>query len=153
MPILNNAKRLFKKFSIPSTDKDSPDETRFLFLKKLFLSIATEKLSDRNDVLPQQYIRIARSLSSGEVLLLLASFRVAKNDRQIRDFGSWMAKAEEYSGLRHHELIMLYDLDLTSKKLIIERGIQMNIGEHHRLTSIGYEMCRFIEHYDQEEAG
>jgi hypothetical protein len=86
-------------------DSDSPDEIRFSFLKKLFISIATEELSNRDDVLPQQYIRIARTLSSGEILLLLASFRVAKHDRQIREYGDWMAKIKEYSGLRHNELI------------------------------------------------
>ncbi len=135
-------------------DKDSPDEIRFSFLKKLFLSIATENLSDRGSVLPQQYIRIVRTLSSGAILLLLASFRVAKNDMATaREFGNWMAKVKEYSGLRHDELIVLYDQELTSKKLILDRGITMSIGKHHRLTSLGYEICRFIEHYEQEEGG
>lgn len=135
-------------------DRDSPDEIRFSFMKKLFLSIATEVLSNRDDVPPQQYMRIARGLSSGEILLLLAGFKVAKNDKSTvgRDFGAWMSKAIEYSGLRHAELIQLYEQELISKKLFHLSRSTMHIGEHHRLSSLGYEICRHIEHYEEGEA-
>ncbi len=135
-------------------DRDSPDGVKFSFMKKLFISIGTEQLSDRESVLPQQYIRIARSLSSGEILLLSAGFKVAKSDRTIvgQDFSVWMAKVLEYSGLGHPELIQLYEQDLTSKKLLLLSSGTMHTGQHHRLTSLGYEICRFVEHYEEDMA-
>jgi hypothetical protein len=59
-------------------DRDSPDEIRFSFLKKLFITIASEKLSNRDSFLPQQYMSIARSLTSGEIIVLLSTYRAAR---------------------------------------------------------------------------
>lgn len=132
-------------------DKDSPDEVRFSFLKKLFLSIATEELSNREDVIPQQYMKIARALDSGEVLVLLASYEIAKKGRDVIDFPAWMHNVRDYSGLKHAELIQLFEKTLIEKKLILPSFGSMHTAEHHRLTSLGYEMCRFIEHYDKTQ--
>ena len=137
-------------------DNDSPDEIRFSVLKKLFLSVATEGLSNRDDVLPQQYIRIARTLDSGQVLLLLASLKAARNDRAVigRDYGTWLERVKAYSGLRYTELIQSNEEGLVSKRLLMPLSSigGMNPGEHARLTSLGLELCRFIEHYDQVQS-
>jgi len=51
-----------------------PDQIRFEVLKKILLLSATEKYSSRNDILPQQYMRLIRELNPGEVLVLLTAY-------------------------------------------------------------------------------
>lgn len=51
-------------------DSDKPDKIRFEFMKKIFLSAATEKGQNTDSILPQQYMFISRQLTSGDILLL-----------------------------------------------------------------------------------
>ena len=59
-------------------DKDSPDEVRFKILKQIFLVAASEEISDRDSFLPLQFMKIARSLTDGEVILLTTIWRISK---------------------------------------------------------------------------
>ena len=59
-------------------DNDIADEDRFSFIKKIILVSATEKYSSKNDILPQQYIRIVKNLSNVELLILIAAFNASK---------------------------------------------------------------------------
>ena len=137
-------------------DKDSPDENRFSFLKKIFLTAATESITDRSSLLPQQYMKICRTLSSGEVLVLQATFAIAKtgewnpNDINVQN---WLKKIAERSALRYPELIEIHERNLMDKNLITPRiysdnsGIKM--GKYFRLSELGYEICKFIESYEE----
>lgn len=60
-------------------DRDSPDSLRFRMLKAIFLGAATETQSTRDSVLPQQYMSICRSLSSGEALVLQATYAIVEH--------------------------------------------------------------------------
>lgn len=132
-------------------DKDSPDEIRFSFLKKIFLITATEKLSSRDEILPQQYMRICRGLSSGEVLVLLATFQRSKqgsinpNDTSVR---TWLIEIAGQSSLRYPELVETHEKTLVGKNLLSQRihsdqsGVVL--GQHYRLTDLGYDICKFI---------
>jgi len=61
-------------------EKVIPDELRFSIIKRVFLVAATESVSDRNSLLPQQYMKICKKLESGEIMVLNATYFVAKED-------------------------------------------------------------------------
>lgn len=138
-------------------DKDSPDEVRFSVLKKIFLVAATEMKSMRDSVLPQQYMRLCRGLSAGEILVLSTTYHIAQNDvpKQIDSSAvNWLAKIAENSGLKYWELVEIHERNLIEKNLLTRReqadrsGVRL--GKHYRLTGLGYEICQFIEGYDKK---
>lgn len=138
-------------------DKDSPDEVRFSVLKKIFLVAATEMKSMRDSVLPQQYMRLCRGLSAGEILVLSTTYHIAQNDvpKQIDSSAvNWLAKIAENSGLKYWELVEIHERNLIEKNLLTRReqadrsGVRL--GKHYRLTGLGYKICQFIEGYDKK---
>lgn len=129
-------------------DKDSPDDVRFKLLKKIFLISATETFSDRNSVIPQQFMKIARSLSSGEVLLLKAFSKLGKDHNYNfidRDDISRESYLEE-SGLGYQELFMIYYDDLFKKGFVPDPS---KVKDNYWLTGLGVAFCSFIENYDE----
>jgi len=141
-------------------DRDSPDHTRFAAIKRVFLNTATERLSSRDSVLPQQYMRICRKLSSGEVLVLQATFQLAKEyGESVPELGAtgWLRRLAETSHLTHEELVELHEHTLMEKNLISPRRYGDRSGivqtKHFRLTALGYELCRFMqEHLIEKDA-
>jgi hypothetical protein len=138
-------------------DTDKPDETRFTFLKKIFLIISTEKISDKNSLLPQQYMRICRSLTSGEILTLIGNYKIVLKgefERNTHNVELWLKDVASASGLVHKELVSVHETNLIKKGLITERTYSDKSGfratEYFRLTGMGYEICKFIEAYDQD---
>jgi len=136
-------------------DQDAPDEVRFTLLKKIFLTTATETVSDRNSVLPQQYMRICRGLSSGETLVFLAAHKLAVEGTASTKPGHaihWLESVAQTSGLVHPELVELHERNLIEKNLITPRHYPdrsgVNLGQHYRITNLGWEICRFITEYD-----
>jgi hypothetical protein len=138
-------------------DKDSPEEIRFSFLKRLFLSAATEKVKTRDSVLPQQYMRICRGLSSGEVLILQAAYSIAKkggyeNDSSARQ---WLQIIANESGLELSELVDIHDRTLEEKQLLVPRrhGDRSGVilGKYYRLTNLAFEICEFISAYEERD--
>jgi len=137
-------------------DKDMPDELRFTVLKKIFLVSATETVSDRNSHLPLQFMQIARSLSSGEILVLEATFRIGRDKSLWQPKGGapdWLRNIAEYSGLRYPDLVETHEDRLMSKHLISPRehrdGSGVRFGEYYRLTDLGFELCSYIEQYTE----
>ena len=139
-------------------DKDSPDEVRFAVLKKIFLTAATESISDRESVLPQQYMKVSRSLSSGEILVLLGAYKMVTEKPDEIDTGTsangWLAKIAVVSGLVHPELVEVHEEGLINKNLLTSRvhsdrsGVA--VGEHYRLTSLAWGLCGFLRDYDNQ---
>jgi hypothetical protein len=136
-------------------DKDSPDEIRFEVMKKIFLVASTETASDRNSLLPYQFLRLCRGMSSGEVIVLNATYRIAKSE-QIPDVSGavnpWLNAIAKESGLGHASLVEIYEEELIKKHLISRRlyhdGSGVDAKPHFRLTSLGLELCDFIASYD-----
>ncbi len=136
-------------------DKDMPDEARFTVLKKIFLLAATETASDRNSHLPLQYMQIARTLTSGEILVLNAEYSVTKNRKlwagKSQTAHDWFNIITEVSELQYPELVEIHEEELMKKKLFLPRTFADRSGvylqEHLRLTKLGYELCRYIENY------
>lgn len=138
-------------------DKDSPDEVRFKVLKQIFLVAASEQISDRNSFLPQQFMRIARSLTDGEVMLLSTIYEMNKAHEGEYDshYGAsrWIREVTEASGMKHIALVEIHEESLMNKRLLSPRlhgdrsGVQ--VRPYYRLTDLGYELCQFIENYEE----
>ena len=139
-------------------DKDSPDEVRFRVIKQIFLVAASEEVSDRNSLLPQQFMKIARSLSSGEVVMLKTIWQIANNNESKGKIGKsqsdWIKTVADSSGLYYKELVRIHEKGLMDKKLLILmdtfiRATEEQRSRNYRLTELGYEFCNFIEKYDE----
>lgn len=142
-------------------DKDSPDEIRFSTMKKVFLVAATEEISNRDSILPQQYMWICRGLSSGEILVLGATHRQCKNQYNQNEtlITEWLAAIKNESGLNHTSLVEIHEQNLITKKLIMPRIKPAHIsqvethaylGDYFRITDLGNAICQFIEQYESE---
>ena len=137
-------------------DSDAPDELRFSILKKIFLVSATETVSDRNSHLPLKFMQIARSLTSGEILVLEATFRIGKDTSLWEPkggAGEWLIKIAEHSGLRYPELVETHEEGLIRKYLVSRRvhadKSGVSFGQRYRLTDLGFELCDYIEKYTE----
>ena len=100
-------------------------------------------------------MKIARSLSDGEVLLLATIWQIASNHQgEYEPYGAarWIQEVTEASGMRYEELVEIHEQGLMDKRLLSPRqhgdrsGVILN--PHYRLTDLGYEVCRFIDKYE-----
>jgi len=146
---------------LESLDKDVPDDIKFKAMKNLFLNIASEKLSSREDVLPSQLIKIFRSLSSGELLVLVSSYQAWRkgewkarqatkgNCSNSADSSYWMTEMLSLTGLQFPELIRINESLLLNKRLlshfVYDDGSAFECSEYYRLTALGHKLCVFIE--------
>jgi hypothetical protein len=141
--------------------KDSPDEIRFSVLKKILLVAAGETKSTRESLAPQQYMRIGRQLSDGEILVLFACYRALKDESDIAwrteqnvSAGVWAKRIAAMSGLEHPELVEIHEMALEEKRLINRRlhgdrsGVQLKSS--YRLTSLGLMFCEYVASYDED---
>ena len=134
-------------------DNDSADETRFNAIKQVFLNAASEQFAARDSILPQQFMKICRTLSSGEVLILQAIYRSIVTGQRYSNSDhvgehQWLTAIAERSGLQHVALVESYEQKLISKYLISPRKHADKSGvtltSHDRLTEFGYSLCQFI---------
>ncbi len=142
-------------------DDDSPDQLRFSVLKKILLTAATETISSRESLLPQQYMKICRALSSGEAIVLLAAHGLVKRGTAPNHtrYGAteWLKAIADASTLDYPELVEIHERGLIEKNLVTERTLRdrsgIVMGEHFRLTDLGWGICQFIEAHDQQADG
>ncbi len=135
-------------------DNDSPDELRFEVIKKVFLTAATETVYDRDSLLPYQFMRLCRRMSSGEIIILNATYKIAKS-KETPDFNGanqWLDVIAKETGLAHTLLVEIYEEELIKKHLLSNRFYEDRSGiilePHFRLTSLGFELCEYIANYD-----
>lgn len=138
-------------------DNDIPDELRFGTMKKILLVASTESISKRDDIMPQQFIRICRQLSSGEIILLFAAFDLAKANnfqyKGVSDYNGWLKVMAENSILKYPALVELHEAKLTELKLLTNRhysdksGIQLS--NQLRLSNFGLDFCKYVETYNE----
>jgi len=100
-------------------------------------------------------MHLCRKLSSGEVIVLKTTYEIAnKKDWDPNDIqaGSWLTQVAYKSGLKYPELIEVHERGLIEKNLLTDRTHSdrsgVNPGDHYRLTGLGFEICQFIENYD-----
>lgn len=139
---------------LDSLDTQLPDDKRLEVMKRIFLVASTEKHSTREDPLPLEFLRAARSLSSAEVLILNAAYALGKNTSSgegVIEAEIWRGEIAEQSGLKHEALIEFYQEGLTRKNLILPKDDEhdwMELGNCYGLTSFGHALCEFIEDYE-----
>jgi hypothetical protein len=133
-------------------DSGIADETRFSVLKQILLVSAEEKMSSRNDVLPLQYMRIARELSPGEVLVLSAAYGAANQGFWKNEGGhDWNEYIAQHSGLHLTDLVEVHVRTLEEKRLLFpplyadRSGIR--VKPYFRLTELGYQFSKFVDAY------
>ena len=138
-------------------DNDSPDQFRFTALKHVVLNASAEHFSSRDDVLPQQYMRICRSLNSTEVLILQANYELAKSGHNPDHYGAheWLRDVATHSVLQFPALVESQESSLMAKCLITSRTHSDRSGvgktDHFRLTDLGYQLCRFMTELELEK--
>ena len=137
---------------LDSLDDEGNDDTRFQFLKSIFFTICQEKTSQRESVLPQQLMRIGRTLTSTEVLVLIAEYRrFLKLPNQQHDvitsYNDWSKALKEEGIIPIEELIHLVDAELVRKQIFSARyhadasGVRLVRGT--RLTALGLLLCNY----------
>ena len=101
-------------------DKDLPDDIRFQTLKKIFVTAATEGVCDRNSLLPCEYMRLCRRMSSGEILVLNAAYQVAEEGfpPNLRGAHEWLKIVADKSSLIHPSLVEIHEEQLMIKCLL-----------------------------------
>ena len=130
---------------LAALDNDLPDDTRFGVLKKILLVAATEGHSDRDDVTPAEYMRLARSLTTGELLVLSAARDLApKNSRSLKGSDGWLNMLATHTGLTHSELVEIHQGALVDKRLLFPKGHGYNP------TPLAVGLLEFISHYESE---
>ena len=138
-------------------DSDKPDKTRFEFMKKIFLSAATETIEDRNSVLPQQYMFIARKMTSGDALLLTGLYEMYLKkifNSTYRYAEQWIADAAKNTSFKHEALVVFHEKHLMELCIIdwSRKGSGQNRierADYNRLTTLALELCEFIKNYDK----
>lgn len=142
-------------------EDDIPDEDRFQLLKRLLIVAATETISDRESIKPQQFMKLIKSLSSGATLVLVTAHRLSKNPplkgdaNGHADVDQWVQIIAKESGLGLHELVVNFEDELIQKRLLNERIFRekthTTLTPHFRLTKLGFEICDMADNYEELE--
>lgn len=135
-------------------DRGNPDARRFSILKAIFLNAATESMSSRDSVLPQQYMSLCKTLSAGEVLVLNATFALTESDTTPSNSATdWLDMIAKESGLGSQELVEIHERKLIEKNLLTDRTFSdrsgIRKGPHLRLTPLAIAICMFINAFDE----
>ena len=138
-------------------ENDLLDETVFNAMKKVFLITSTETESNRNDILPLEYLRLCRKMASGEIILLYDNYKIWKNNTEWKRRGSvqqlsyWVSLIAKESALKIEGIILLHEQGLIDKLLLKSRHSPGEVGidkETFRLTGLGIALFEYIEKYD-----
>jgi len=138
-------------------DKDNPDQIRFNVIKQIFLKAACEEKTDRNSIIPQQFMKVCRNLSFGEIIVLNTTYRFAKNRPypNVNDAAGWVELIARESGLEHPALVEVQEETLMAKRFLNQRihgdRSGVNLDPYFRLTTLGFGVCQFIEDFDLAE--
>jgi hypothetical protein len=120
---------------------------------KLFVATSAESAYDRTSVVPHQFIRIARTLSSGEILVLNAAYRCYKQHLAGDGFSAasaWLRRIATDSGLEYPELVETFGQELIKKNFLTGRlhGDRSGVvTKNFRLTGFAIDFCELVESY------
>lgn len=140
-------------------DRGNPDTRRFSILKAIFLGAATESISSRDSILPQQYMSLCKTLSSGEAIVLNATFALTERGDAAppNSATDWLDMIAKESGLGSRELVEIHERKLIEKNLLTDRilGDRSGVrnGDRLRLTPLAVAICMFIKAFDENGDG
>lgn len=135
-------------------DTDIPNEEIAKTLKKLFF-IPAFKENKKDRLLAYEYMKIVRKLAVGELTVLFTTYDCIylKQKRTNWSAAEWLEIIAEKSNLRFIELVALNETKLIELHLITKRLLQdgsgITIGDNFRLTDLGYNLCKYIELYEE----
>lgn len=133
-------------------DEETPDEERARAMKSIFFSSITPNSGSAKEQLAYEFLQICKELSSGEILILKASFSLFKKGVFNANMGdnrdAWLSILAKEIGHNIPALIAKYEDHLMSLKLIEQRVYNDGSGfrktPYGRLTESGYQLCQFI---------
>jgi hypothetical protein len=126
--------------TLESISDQNLDVEQLDLLKRLFLAAASEKITDRNDILAREYLSIGRSLSAGEIRMLAACYMYLPEWQTVTQGRSqpegllasdWMSVMKSKTGLQFEALIDRNGRTLEQKDLLRGKG-----GTGHYLVSL-----------------
>jgi len=148
-------KELFSEL-LDLLERENSNKEKLKLLKKIFIVAGMEKETDRESVLPLEYLKLGSKLSSGEILILISSYKIAKEDKyQKTPFAGadeWLKAIASDSKLKLKSLVESHEATLIEKQLLTKRENADNSGvrlqPHYRLTDFGYEFCKYVNQYE-----
>jgi hypothetical protein len=136
---------------LESIDQDMPDRIRFDAMKKVFLNTATEKFSNRDSLMPYEFMKITRRLTSAQVIILSACYNFYDEDQtsasNVKSYEEWNRIVLEKSELQYREILDVEEKGLVGLGLLTERVYGDGSGIHagrFRFTTLGLHLCEFI---------
>jgi len=93
-------------------------------------------------------MRLARQLTSGEILVLSAVYTLSNSPGESTGHArEWLNKVAKQSGLEHSDLVEIYEEALMEKFLLTGRLLSDRSGVrtgHYRLTPLAVGLCEFL---------
>lgn len=142
-------------------DEETPDEIRFKAMKSIFLSSVSKDINEGDEELAYELMQICGKLSSGEILVLKASWDIVNNrispnissgvSHGLGDTRMWLSFIAQQIGHGIPSLVEVYEDTLIELKLITSRKSDGSIfgpTQYFRLTPLGYKLCEFITKYE-----
>ncbi len=141
------------------------DEEKFAALKALLLSIALCEQPDQNELRHSLLMEIVGGMSTGEILVLSASYRCGLETRGQQQTVEnkhisvieWRQHIADISGLEILELVESYESKLVEKYLLTNWAYPdssgAKIGVRGRLTELGLAICEAWNTYNHEIDG
>jgi hypothetical protein len=139
-------------------DEETPDEDRLEALKAMFYSINKVNATDAEQILGYQLFRIAKKLTSNELLVLKAVYELRNEGKTGRTgYGPFRDWAQAVSGHLGHSLISLIE---HAEKALVENQLLTDRShgdrgaiywQNWRLTDLGLRFCENIERYKVEK--
>jgi hypothetical protein len=152
------AKVLFAD-TLQALESETLDADQVRLLRKLFMAAATETATDRESLLPREYLALGTELSAGEIRILAITFAYVSEWRAMDDTQKldqikskrWRGIMKERTGLEHVALIQKYDRALIEKGLLAEDPPAETTHIKHdryRLTDLGIAFCKYLASAD-----
>jgi hypothetical protein len=137
-------------------DSETPDEDRVKAMKAAFFAINRINSRDGDRIASYQLFRIAKRLTSGQILILKAAYELSKTNafpRGAMNADTWFQQIANHLGhglvsLVEHEDKSLTDYYLLNRRSSEVRGSGVD-GTNARLTDFGLRLCKMIEEYDE----
>jgi hypothetical protein len=137
-------------------DEEVPDKLRFKAIKSIFLYSISKNVSPRDQVLAYELMKICKKLSSGDILVLLAIWKLrdnkTKSNNPIYSATEWLKEVAVETGHNLAELVEIHERKLIELRLISNRIYPdksgVSLGKYFRLTDLGVKLCEFISKYE-----
>jgi hypothetical protein len=132
-------------------DSDPVDAERLKAMKAMFLAASKVGTADGEAIVAYQLFQIAKTLRSGELFLMKASFSWCKSGsrNEFVDPQQWFQLISETMGHNLHALIIKDETVLVDKGLLAGRTPTNKIPTlNGRLTDLGLRFCKNVEAYN-----